>query len=247
MARGKGAGGKAAGGRGLARAMKTLAGVSTATLTTILLKKGYKSCFIKGVQPLNPEASGFVARAFTLRMIPMREDKYHPDLARNPEYPQRKAAETCPPGHALVIDGRGEVDAGILGDIIITRLIKRGVAAVVTDGAMRDSRPISEMSIPVFCRAVAAPSSYMLHYAIDLQTPIACGGAAVFPGDVLVGDEDGVVVLPAAMAPELAELGAAQERLERFISQKVAGGAPIVGVYPPNEKTLKEYAAWKGK
>ena len=231
----------------LEEAIEVLAGVTTATLTTILLKKGMPTTFINGVQPLNPGACRFAAEAFTLRLIPMREDKYDPDLPRNPEYPQRKAVETCPPGHVLVIDARGEIDSATLGDILITRLMTRGCAGVVTDGAMRDSAPISEIDIPVFCAAAAAPSSYRHHYAVDLQLPIGCGGCAVFPGDVPVGDEDGVAVIPREIAPEVARLGAEQDRFERFIQQKIAGGAATTGVYPPNGQTLKEYEGWDGE
>ncbi len=228
-------------------AMSMLAKISTATLTTQLLKMKIPSTFIEGVYPLNPDRSQFVGEAYTLRLIPMREDLMKADVVKDAEYPQRKCIESCPAGHVLVVSARGVTEAGVYGDILMTRLMVRGVAAVVCDGAMRDVKAMSQMEIPVFCSGGAAPSNLNAHFAPDLQVPVACGGVSVFPGDVLVGDSDGVVVLPRVLVPQLARDGARQERLEAFIQKKVAAGATTVGTYPPDAQTMAEYARWEGR
>jgi regulator of RNase E activity RraA len=210
----------------LAETLKVIGTLSTGTLTTQLLKRGLPSTFIAGVHPLNPAAPRFVGLAYTLRLIPKREDKLSLDTVTSPHYPQRRAVEDCPPGHVLVIDARG-------------------VAAVVTDGAMRDTEAMLGLDFPVFCAGRAARNSHVHHLATETQVPVACGGAAVFPGDVLFGDEDGVVVFPADLAAELAAEGAKQERLESFIQQRVRDGAPIAGTYPPGPETLAAFAQWE--
>ena len=221
-----------------------LAGVSTATITLQLLKRGIRNVFIAGARPLNPANCRFVAEAFTLRFIPMREDLSRPEILGNPDYPPRKAIEAIPSGQALVIDCRGDLRAGVAGGILATRLLRRGCKAIVADGPMRDVGELRHLPLPIFCAGGAAPASIAVHFGADLQCAIGCGGAAVLPGDVLAGDEDGVVVIPRAAAAEIARDGAEQERLERFVQEKVAGGSPIVGVYPPNEATLAEYRSW---
>ena len=225
-------------------AIRMLTAISTATLTSQLYKRNLLHVFIKGVYPMNPNRARFVGEAYTLRLIPMREDRMRPEVVKSYEYPQRKCIESCPPGQVLVIDARGVTDAGIFGDILLIRLMKRGVAAVVSDGAMRDGEAIAKMDLPVFAAGPAAPLNLAAHFAPDLQQPIACGGVAVFPGDILVGDHDGVVVLPREMAPELAVEGAKQEHLEQFIQQRVLEGASTAGTYPPNEETMAAYARW---
>lgn len=225
--------------------LEILKGVSTATLTTQLLKRKMPSTFIRGVFPLNAERARFVGEAYTLRLIPMREDKMEPHVVKSSEYPQRKCIESCPPGHVLVVDARGVTEVGVYGEILMTRLMKRHVTAVVCDGAMRDVEALSRMDMPVFCKGGAAPSNLNAHFAPDMQVPVACGGAAVFPGDVLVGDSDGVVVLPRKFIAELALDGAEQERLETFIQMKVTEGASTAGTYPPDSETLAEYEKWK--
>jgi regulator of RNase E activity RraA len=239
-----GAGGKFMSDTDLTQALKVIEALSTGTLTTQLLKRGLPSTFIAGVHPLNPDAPRFVGLAYTLRLIPKREDKMSPDTVTSPLYPQRHAVEDCPPGHVLVIDARGITETGTLGDILVARLQARGVAGVVTDGAMRDTGALMDYSIPVFCGGRAARNSHVDHLATETQVPIACGGAAVFPGDVLFGDEDGVVVFPADLATELAADGARQERLETFLQRRVLDGAPIAGTYPPDAETLAAFQKW---
>ncbi len=231
----------------LDEAIEILKGVSTATLTTQMLKRGIKAIYMSGVMPLCAGDGRFAGEAATLRLLPAREDLMDPDIVKDPDYPQRKVIEDCPPGKVLVVDARGEADAGVFGDILITRLEVRGVAAVVTDGGMRDGEVIAEMDMPVYCGGIAAPSNLFIHYAPDKDVPVCCGGVTVIPGDVLVGDGDGVVVVPRALAPELARDGAEQERLETFIQKKVRDGAPTPGTYPPNEATMAEYRDWDGK
>ena len=228
----------------LDQALKVIGTLSTGTLTTQLLKRGLPSTFIAGVHPLNPAAPRFVGRAYTLRLVPKREDKLSLDTVTSPRYPQRHAVEDCPPGDVLVIDARGVTETGTLGDILVARLQARGVAAVVTDGAMRDTNAMMTYDIPVFCGGRAARNSHVDHLATETQVPIACGGAAVFPGDVLFGDEDGVVVFPVDLAPELATDGARQERLETFLQQRVLDGAPIAGTYPPGPETMAAFEEW---
>ena len=222
-----------------------LAGISTATVTMQLLKRGLRNCFITNARPLNMESCRFVAAAYTLRFIPMREDLSRVEVLADPEYPPRKAVEDIPAGMALVIDARGELGAGVIGDILTARLAERGVAAVVSDGPVRDGAAIAAGSLPVFCAGYAAPASLHAHFGADLQCPIACGGVAIIPGDILVGDSDGVVVIPRAMAGDLARDGAEQERLEFFLKSRVEAGHPTIGTYPPNSETLAAYEQWK--
>lgn len=227
-------------------ALEALRGVSTATITLQLLKRGHRNCFIVGARPLNAAPRPFVAEAYTLRFIPMREDMSRPEVLGNVDYPPRKAIEAIPPGQALVIDCRGDLRAGVAGGILATRLRLRGAAAMVADGPMRDGAELAAMDFPVYCAGSAAPASIAVHFGAGLQEPIACGGAAVFPGDVVAGDADGVVVVPRALAPEIARDGAEQERLEAFLLRRIEAGRPIFGTYPPNEETLRDYEAWKG-
>ena len=218
--------------------------ISTPTLCTQLLKRGLRNTFLVGVRPLAPESAPFAAPAFTLRYIPAREGIAVPALWSDREYPQRKAIETVPEGAVLAIDALGDVRAGAAGDILIRRLQVRGVAAIVTDGALRDTSILAKMDYPVFCAAVAAPASVATLFAVDLQRPIECAGVAIFPGDILVGDAEGVVVVPRALAEEVARDGNEQERLERFVHSRIEQGHPTFGTYPPNEKTLAAYAEW---
>jgi len=230
----------------LAEAIKTLTGVSTATLTSQLSKRGLNKVFMKGVRPLSANQPRFAGEAYTVRMIPAREDLGTYETLRSPDNPARKAIEHCPAGKVLVIDARGVTEAAVGGDILFARLQVRGVAGLVTDGGVRDAEEVRALGLPVQCAGPAAPASIGAHFAVGLDEPVACGGVAVMPGDVLVGDGDGVVVIPRKLVAEVARDGAEQERLERFLQQKVRGGASIVGVYPPNEATLAEYKTWKG-
>lgn len=226
--------------------LDALAAVSTATLTTQLLKRGLRNSFLTGLRPLNPRSASFAAAAFTLRYVPAREDVAVPDVWSDREYPQRKAIETMPPGWALAVDAMGDVGSGSLGDILIRRLQVRGVSAVVTDGALRDTPAIAAMDFPAFCAGAAAPASVASLFAVDLQCPIACAGVAVFPGDVLVGDAEGVVAVPRTLAEEVARDAVEQERFERFVHERIEQGHATFGTYPPNEETLKAYRAWLG-
>ncbi len=216
---------------------------STATLTSILARRGLRNTFLTGVRPLVP-GTRLVGQAFTLRYIPAREDLDHTGTVDNLTDPQRVAVESIGPGDVLVIDARGDVRAGTLGAILATRMRCRGAAGVVTDGAFRDSPAIAASGLPAYARAAHAAANKTVHHPADLQVPIACAGVAVYPGDILVGDDEGVVVIPRHLAAEVAAEAVEQERLEEFIMEKVRAGASIVGVYPPGEAVLAEYREW---
>ena len=218
---------------------------STATLTTQLFKRGLRNAFMQGVRPLGRYDGNLVGPAFTLRNIPAREDLDNVGVFANPEHPQRKAIEITPEGHVLVIDCRGDTRAACAGQILVTRLMQRGVAGLVGDGGIRDAGPIGEMPFPVFCAGPSAPLNLAQHHAVESNVPIGCGGVAVYPGDIIVGDRDGVVVIPRAMADEVAHDAAEQEELEEFLLQRVAGGAALAGTYPPNEATKAAFEYWR--
>jgi regulator of RNase E activity RraA len=218
---------------------------STATLTTQLFKRGLRNTFMQRVRRLTPVRSVMVGEAFTLRMIPAREDLDHPGMFAERSHPQRRAIEECPAGAVLAIDCRKDTRGGCLGDILITRLLERGVAGVVTDGAMRDVPQIEAIAIPVYAGGAAAPASFGIHHAVDLNQPIACGDVAVFPGDVLVGDGEGVVVIPRDLVDEVARDAAEQEQLESWILKEVKAGRGIFGLYPPDEATRARYQDWR--
>ena len=231
---------------GLAEETKRLLELtSTATLTTQLFKRGLRNTFIQGVRRLTAVHSTMVGEAFTLRMIPAREDLDHPDKFRDRSHPQRRAIEECPPGAVLAIDCRKNTRGGCLGDILIARLLERGVAGVVTDGAMRDVPQIEALAIPVYAGGAAAPASFGIHHAVDLNQPIACGDVAVFPGDVLVGDPAGGVGLPPELAGAVARRLAEQEQLESWILKEVKAGRAVFGLYPPDDETRARYQAWR--
>jgi regulator of RNase E activity RraA len=226
--------------------LEKLKGVSTATITSQLIKiAGMRSRSPRGVRPLNPARCRFVAEAATLRYAPMREDLDGRASTVHHDNPTRLAVETTPPGHVLMIDQAGTMGSGALGDILVARLIRRGVAAVVGDGAMRDSGPLAAMSLPIFSASLAPPPSSSAIIAVGFQEPIGCGGVLVYPGDVVVGDEDGVVVIPRHLADQVASAGLEQEQIEVFIKQRVEQGQVIDGFYPATERTKAEYAAWK--
>jgi regulator of RNase E activity RraA len=225
---------------------RLLARASTATLTTQLFKRGFRNTFIQGVRRLTPGAPVMVGEAYTLRMIPAREDLDQPGMFAGRDHPQRRAIEECPAGKVLVIDCRGKTGGGSLGDILIARLMARGVAGVVTDGAIRDTPQVEPMAFPVYAGGAAAPASFAYHHAVGLDEPIGCGEVAVFPGDVLVGDGEGVVVIPRHLADEIAPAAAEQERMEAWIVEQVKAGQGIFGLYPPDEATLERYRASGG-
>lgn len=217
--------------------------VSTATVQTQLFKRGLRNTFVFGVRPLAPERARFVAEAFTLRYVPAREDLDVLAVFEDRSHPQRRAIEEAPPGSALVVDARGDARAASAGAILCTRLERRGVAALVTDGSVRDSPTIAGLDMPVYTAAVSATTNLVLHHAVELQVPIGCGGVPVFPGDVLVGDAEGVAVIPRHLAAEVAADALEQERLEHFILERVRGGAALPGTYPPDADTLAAYRA----
>jgi regulator of RNase E activity RraA len=201
---------------------------------------------MQGVQPLGTYSGNLVGPAFTLRNIPAREDVDGVAVFSNPEHPQRKAIEITPAAHVLVIDCRGDTRAACAGQILVTRLMKRGVAGLVGDGGIRDAGPIAEMTqFPVFCAGPSAPLNLARHHALESNVPIGCGGVAVYPGDLIVGDRDGVAVIPAAMADEVARDAAEQEELEEFLLQRVMDGAALPGTYPPNDATKAAFEEWR--
>lgn len=227
-----------------AETLALLSQSSVATICTQLFKRGYRNTYLAGLRPLNGSRARMVGEAFTLRYIPAREDLDVVEAFDAVDHPQRKAVESVAPGQVLVMDCRQEGRAASGGHILMTRLLKRGAAGVVTDGSLRDSAEIAKMSLPTFTAGVSPQINLALHHAVDMQVPIACGGVAVFPGDVLVGDEDGVVCIPRHLALEIARPAVEQERLERFIQQKVQAGAPLHGTYPPDDRTRQEYQEW---
>jgi regulator of RNase E activity RraA len=218
---------------------------STATIATQLFKLGLRKQFLNGLMPLNPAHCRFVGEAATLRYIPMREDLDVLEALQDLEHPQRKAIETARPGTVLCMDCRGDTSAGSLGNILLTRLRVRGVAGLVTDGAVRDAPEIAAQPFPVFAAGRSASLNLSAHHAVDRDVPIACAGVAIYPGDILVGDEEGVVVIPRYLAAQVASPAAEQEDLERFLLAKIAAGAPLPGTYPPNEQMLAEFVAWR--
>jgi regulator of RNase E activity RraA len=226
--------------------LSRLAAVSTATVTTVLLKHGFRNLFLQGVRPLNPAAPRMVGPAYTLRTIPAREDLDRMEAFRDPAHPQRRGVEECPPGAVFVIDSRGDARAASAGGILVTRLHRRGVAGIVTDGGFRDSPEIAALPFPAYHVRPSAPANLILHHCVELEVPIACGGVPVFPGDIMVGDAEGVVVVPAGIAATVAEEAFEQTVFEDFVQARVDAGHTIRGLYPmtdPANAVL--FAAWR--
>jgi regulator of RNase E activity RraA len=222
--------------------------ISTASIATALYKRGLRNQFIQGVVPVAPKAETMVGQAFTLRYIPAREDRNPITVFRNADHPQRVAMETCPPGHVLVMDARKDSRAATAGSILITRLALRGAAGVVSDGGFRDAEGIGALDMPAYYAKPSAPTNLTLHEALDINVPIACGDVAVFPGDVLVGDRDGVMVIPAHLADELADECAEMESYEDFVLEQVKDGEPVIGLYPrTKDEYLPKFEAWRKK
>ena len=223
-----------------------LMSVSTATLCTALFKRGLHHQFIQDVRPLNAILPNMVGEAYTLRYMPAREDLNTIEVFKNREHPQRKAVEECPPGAVFVIDSRKDARAASAGGILVSRLMQRGVAGIVTDGGFRDSPEIAKMPFPVYHQRPAAPTNLTVHQAIDINVPIGCGDAPVFPGDVVVGDAEGVVVIPAHLADEVAAEAVEMTVFEDFVQEKVMEGRSILGLYPPtDEQSRIDFAAWR--
>src|SRR5215475_11344804 len=204
--------------------------VSTATICTALYKRGLRNQCIQDVHPLNPSLGNMVGEAFTLRYIPAREDLNPISVFQDRGHPQRKAVEECPPGAVFVIDSRKDARAASAGSILVTRLMKRGVAGIVTDGGFRDAAEIARLAIPSFHQRPSAPTNLTLHQAVDTNVPISCGDAPVWPGDVIVGDADGCIVIPAHLADEIADEAVEMTAYEDFVTEKVSEGRPIIGL-----------------
>ncbi len=219
--------------------------ISTASIATALFKRGLRNQFIQGAVPCGEQQENMVGQAFTLRYIPAREDRNPITVFRNADHPQRVAVETCPVGWVLVMDGRKDARAATAGSILVTRLAKRGAAGVVSDAGFRDVQGIGELDMPAYCACASAPTNLTLHEALDINVPISCGDAPVFPGDIMVGDSDGVMVVPAELAEELADECLAMESFEAFVLEEVENGAEIIGLYPcTKDENTKKYEAW---
>ena len=219
--------------------------VSTATICTALFKRGLHRQFIQDVRPLNADLPNMVGPAYTLRYIPAREDLNPIGVFSDRAHPQRKAVEECPEGAILVIDSRKDARAASAGGILVSRLMKRGVAGVVTDGGFRDSPEIARLPFPAYHHRPAAPTNLTLHQALDIDVPIGCGDAPVWPGDIVVGDAEGVVVIPAGIADEIAAEATEMTAFEDFVQERVMQGRSILGLYPPDEASRADFAAWR--
>ena len=224
--------------------LSILANVTTATVTTVLLKKGLRNVWMRGTRPLRPDQPRLVGRAFTLRFVPAREDLATPESWASPRS-TRGAIEAMPEGCIAVADAMGVTDAGIFGDILCARMAKRRVAGLVTDGVMRDVAGVLATGLPVWCQGAAAPPSVAGLTFVGWQEPIGCGGVAVFPDDIVVVDADGAVVIPAAMLEHVLEAAPEQEALEGWIMREVENGTPLPGLYPANAETRARYEAWR--
>jgi regulator of RNase E activity RraA len=220
--------------------------VSTATLCTALFKRGLRNQYIQDVRPLNPNLPNMVGEAFTLRYIPAREDLNPITVFNDRAHPQRKAVEECPPGAVFVIDSRKDARAASAGSILISRLMVRGVAGCVTDGGFRDSPEMAKLPFPTYHNRPAAPTNLTIHQALDINVPIGCGDVPVWPGDVVVGDAEGVIVVPAAIADEVAAEAVEMTAFEDFVTAEVLKGRSILGLYPPTEQQAKDdFTAWR--
>ena len=220
--------------------------ISTATLTSQLFKLGFRNTYLNGVRPLNP-ALRMAGEAVTVRFVPAREDLATFEAIGKPGYPQRKAIDEILPGQVLVLDCRNIDTSAAAGEILMSRLQARGAAGAVTDGAMRDYASIQKLGFPVFAKNMAATAHVHRHLAVDINVPVGCAEVLVMPGDIMVGDEEGVVCIPRHVVEQVAQSGLEMEDLEAFVLEKIQAGAPIAGTYPPNEPMRAEYEAWKKK
>lgn len=219
---------------------------SVATLATALYKRGLRHQVIQDVRPLSQKGRNMVGPAFTLRYMPAREDRNTLTEFRNADHPQRVAIETCPPGHVLVMDSRKSAYAASAGDILITRLMMRGAAGIVTDGGFRDAMNIAQLDMPAYHSRPSSPTNLTTNEAIAINEPIGCGDAPVFPGDIVVGDDDSVIILPAHLADEIADEAIEMTAYEDFALEQVKNGAAIIGLYPATkEENLEKFAHWR--
>ena len=226
-------------------AREKLKAVSTATLTTLLFKRGLRNAFVQNARPLNPNAPQMVGPAYTLRYIPAREDLDVIEVFQDRTHPQRAAVEAIPPGSVLVMDCRQDASVASAGSILITRMMVRGAAGVVSDGGLRDSPEIAKLPFPTYCQSASAPTNLIKHHAVDLNVPIGCGGVPVYPGDIMVGDGEGVVVIPAEIAEEIAAQAVEQDLFETFVIERVREGASTFGLYPPDAASKAAFEAWR--
>jgi regulator of RNase E activity RraA len=220
--------------------------VSVATVATVLYKRGLRHQVIQGVHPVAPKGRNMVGPAVTLRYIPAREDRNGIEVFRNPDHPQRVAVDTCPAGAVLVMDSRKDPRAASAGDILVTRLMMRGAAGVVTDGGFRDAHEIAGLDIPAYHARPSSPTNLTLHEALELNVPIGCGDAPVFPGDIILGDADCVIVIPQGIAAEVAAEAVEMTAYEDFVVEQVKAGASIIGLYPGTKpEHAAAFAAWR--
>jgi regulator of RNase E activity RraA len=225
-------------------AIEKLREITTGTITTMLLKKGIRHSWMKGAMPFGFSGKRVVGPAFTLRFVPVREDLATPASWSNP-ISTRSAIEAMPDGVVVIADAMGNTGAGIFGDILCMRMVKRGVAGLITDGVMRDKHGVINTGLPVWCQGVAAPASVNQLTFVGWNEPVGCGGSAIFPGDMIVADDDGAVVIPADLIDFIANEGAEHELLETWLVQQVEKGEKLPGLYPPNEENKKRYEDWK--
>lgn len=226
--------------------IERLKNASTATIATLLFKRGYQNAYVQGVAALSANTPTMVGSAYTLRYIPTRPDTDPLDAFREPDHPQRVAIEECPEGAVLVMDCRGDSSAASAGSILLTRLQIRGGAGVVSDGGIRDATGAAALDMPVFAAKPSAPTNLTKHHAVDIGLPIACGGVAVYPGDIVLGDADGVMIVPRHLADEVAHESVEMELFERFVLGEVLRGVSIRGLYPPTDPdTSKRFAQWR--
>lgn len=225
-----------------------LSQASTATVATLLFKRGYHNAYVQGVAPLAAGKLAMVGPAYTLRYIPTRPDTDPLDAFREPDHPQRVAVDECPEGAVLVMDCRQDASAASAGSILLTRLQVRGAAGVVTDGGIRDAAGAAALDLPVFAAKASAPTNLTKHHAVDIGLPVACGGVAVYPGDIMLGDGDGVMVIPRHLADDIAAESVGMELFEAFVLEEVRRGIPIRGLYPPTDPdTLVRFGAWRAQ
>lgn len=224
---------------------KRLERASTATISTILLRHGLRNQYVQGALPLGGAAKRMLGPAFTLRYIPAREDLDVAEAFRDRSHPQRVAVETCPPGHVLVMDCRRDSTAASAGSILLTRLEVRGCAGLVSDAGVRDVESALELELPIYCAGPSAPTNLARHHAVDIDVPIGCGGAPVYPGDIIMGDCDGVVVIPRHLAGAVAEAAEMMEAFEDFAIREIRAGRPVIGTYPPDAETEARYGEYR--
>lgn len=223
--------------------VEKLSRVGTATVAYYLLHQGIRRVFMTGVYRLNPGRT-MVGHAATLRLLPMREDLYDPSTIANATHPQRWLVDNIEPGGVMVIDAGGNAGAGVLGDILVARLEARGAAGAVTDGALRDTPTLKQVALPLYTGGAHGGASMSMHIALEMNVPVQCGGVTVLPGDVLLGDDEGVVVIPRKMVEQVADAALRHERIESYVLSKVRAGSSIRGVYPPGPDTIREAEDW---